>query len=196
MPASPFHSGFHLHQQHRHPQHQQANSEPPRFTFLMITRFTKVLLIAQTLRCIAFLVTSLPGPNYHCRPGAPDYAPPEGWFDVVARQDAFKGCGDLVFSSHTIFLMLCALVIQKYSTHTTFKRAVWALVAIFAMFCVAARKHCKFGHAHCIGFRHSPPNPHPPSFAHIRILPLNLNRRHSGYRGRLLHRAPHLDGPR
>lgn len=123
------------------PQSGDDSSRPLLFTFMMLTRFTKVVIIAQTLRCIAFLTTSLPGPNYHCRPGAPDYAPPDGWFEIFARQDAFKGCGDLVFSSHTIFLVLCALVIQKYSSNQRMKRTVWVLVGVFAMFCVAARKH-------------------------------------------------------
>lgn len=143
--TAPLLPAYHQHHghQHLHPR-QEEEEEMPQFTFLMLVRFTKVLVVTQTLRCIAFLSTSLPGPNYHCRPGAPDYLPPTGWFEIFARQDAFKGCGDLVFSSHTIFLVLCALVIHKYGKNQNLKRVIWALVGVFAMFCVAARKHCQF----------------------------------------------------
>jgi len=80
---------------------------------LMFTRFAGTLVLAQTLRIVCFLVTTLPGPNYHCRPNSPDYAPPKTLMDIFGRQDAFFGCGDLVFSSHTIFVVLCALVWHK-----------------------------------------------------------------------------------
>jgi len=58
----------------------------------------------------------LPGPNYHCRPHSPSYNPPHG-SQLWTRLDAFGGCGDLVFSSHTIFVVLCVLTVWKYSTH-------------------------------------------------------------------------------
>eukprot|EP00466_Bigelowiella_natans_P000118 jgi/Bigna1/45908/estExt_Genewise1.C_10076 len=108
---------------------------------LMFTRFAGTLVLAQTLRIVCFLVTTLPGPNYHCRPDSPDYAPPKTLMDIFGRQDAFFGCGDLVFSSHTIFVVLCALVWHKYCPFKWVRRVVWLLVFFFGLLVVAARKH-------------------------------------------------------
>mmetsp|Transcript_20041 Transcript_20041/g.40464 ORF Transcript_20041/g.40464 Transcript_20041/m.40464 type:complete len:324 (-) Transcript_20041:103-1074(-) len=108
---------------------------------LMFSRFAAILVLAQTLRIVCFLITTLPGPNYHCRPDSPDYAPPKTLWDIFGRQDAFFGCGDLVFSSHTIFVLLCALVWHKYCPFKWVRRIVWTLVFIFGLLVVAARKH-------------------------------------------------------
>lgn len=114
----------------------------PLYSTVMLVRFFAVCALAQVLRCISFLVTILPGPNYHCRPGSPDYAPPQGAYDIFFRQDAFFGCGDLVFSSHTIFVLLCALSLTKYTDWSAARiRAVWFAVAVFGMMVVSARKH-------------------------------------------------------
>jgi hypothetical protein len=111
------------------------------FTSIILTRFLGVCFLAQVLRCISFLVTALPGPNYHCRPQSPDYAPPQSLYDIFLRQDAFYGCGDLLFSSHTIFVLLCALTYTKYGPPSMFKKLVWALVFFFGCLVVSARKH-------------------------------------------------------
>lgn len=112
-----------------------------RFGVLMIGRFMTVLMMAQMLRCVCFLLTSLPGPNYHCRPGSPDYNPPTTIKDMLLRTDAFFGCGDLVFSSHTIFVTLCGLTWQKYCNIPAVKKLVWFLVGVFGLLVVSARKH-------------------------------------------------------
>jgi len=112
-----------------------------RFTVIVLARFMTVLMMCQILRCVCFLVTSLPGPNYHCRIGASDYNPPKVWTDFFLRTDAFFGCGDLVFSSHTIFVTLCGLTIQKYGQSPLAKKVIWCLVGVFAVLVVAARKH-------------------------------------------------------
>lgn len=108
---------------------------------LMLSRIAATLVLAQTLRIVCFLVTTLPGPNYHCRPNSPDYSPPKTLMDILARQDAFFGCGDLVFSSHTIFVVIFALVWHKYWPHKWVRRIIWVLVFIFGLLVVAARKH-------------------------------------------------------
>lgn len=111
------------------------------YTTLMLSRFIGVCVLAQSLRVITFLATSLPGPNYHCRPGSTEYNPPRTAYDIFLRQDAFTGCGDLVFSSHTIFVLLCALTYTKYSDNVWGKRFMWFMVLIFGFMVVAARKH-------------------------------------------------------
>jgi len=111
------------------------------FTGLMVTRFLGVCFFAQLLRCITFLITVLPGPNYHCRPLSPDYNPPKDAYDIFFRQDAFFGCGDLLFSSHTIFVLLCALTYTKYADPSLLKKFIWVLVFFFGCLVVSARKH-------------------------------------------------------
>jgi len=113
-----------------------------RFTTVMLARFLGVCVLAQTLRIMTFLVTTLPGPNYHCRPDAPDYNPPRGLYDIFTRHNPFTHCGDLVFSSHTIFVTLCALTWHKYAKIGTLEKIVmWCLVIFFGSLVVAARKH-------------------------------------------------------
>mmetsp|Transcript_4085 Transcript_4085/g.5874 ORF Transcript_4085/g.5874 Transcript_4085/m.5874 type:complete len:323 (+) Transcript_4085:149-1117(+) len=108
---------------------------------VMISRFSGTLVLAQTLRIVCFLVTTLPGPNYHCRPHSPEYSPPKTLMDIFGRQDAFFGCGDLVFSSHTIFVVLFALIWHKYCPFKWVRLIVWTLVFFFGLLVVAARKH-------------------------------------------------------
>jgi len=113
-----------------------------RFTTVMIARFLGVCVLAQTLRIITFLVTTLPGPNYHCRPDAPDYNPPRDLYDIFTRHDPFTHCGDLVFSSHTIFVTLCALTWHQYGRMLNWRKiTMWVVVVIFGGLVVAARKH-------------------------------------------------------
>jgi len=127
---------------HRRRPQPLSRKQPPRlYTSLMLVRFFRVLVLAQTLRIISFLVTSLPGPNYHCRPGSTRYSPPKGFSDMILRQDAFFGCGDLVFSSHTTFLVLCALTIHKYCSIAKAKVIAWVFVSCFCVLCISARKH-------------------------------------------------------
>ena len=112
-----------------------------RFTVLIIARFLGVCILAQTLRVLTFLLTVLPGPNYHCRPHSAEYNPPRNYKDILFVMDAFKGCGDLVFSSHTIFVLLCSLTLHKYTDHRWVRRIVWTIAFIFGFVVVAARKH-------------------------------------------------------
>jgi phosphatidylethanolamine phospholipase C len=114
----------------------------PHFYFtVMLARFGACLVLCQSLRIVCFLVTSLPGPNYHCRPGSPEYNPPQSLGDIFFRQDAFTGCGDLVFSSHTIFVTLCALMYYRYSPDHRGKNLIWVVVFFFGLLVIAARKH-------------------------------------------------------
>jgi len=113
-----------------------------RFATLIFARFLCVCALAQSLRIVSFLVTSLPGPNYHCHPNSPAYDPPKNLGEIFSRQDPFTHCGDLVFSSHTIFVVLCALTWNKYAILKLWQRvAMWCLVPIFGGLVVAAHKH-------------------------------------------------------
>jgi len=121
--------------------HQSSKKENRLYCVLMVSRFLCVCVLAQTLRIICFLVTTLPGPNYHCRPDSPDYNPPINVWDIMLRTEAFFSCGDLVFSSHTIFVMLCALTWYQYSGNKFIERFVFVLAFGFGCLVVSARKH-------------------------------------------------------
>jgi len=107
-----------------------------------VARFLGVCVLAQTLRIICFLVTTLPGPNYHCRPDSPNYDPPRGLWDIFTKLDPFHRCGDLVFSSHTIFMCLCALTLTQYARISVLSRVgLWCYVVFFTILAISARKH-------------------------------------------------------
>jgi len=118
-----------------------AGAHPPIYTVLALGRFFAVLVLAQAIRITCFLVTALPGPNYHCHPFSPHYDPPTTAWDILFRSDAFFSCGDLVFSSHTTFIVLCALAYQKYGRIPWLKKAFWATVLFFGGLVISAHKH-------------------------------------------------------
>jgi len=127
----------------------RAQSKPV-FTVIIIARFSMVLILAQALRVVTFIVTTLPGPSEQCRPDSPTYNPPRDLFEVFFGVSKFSlfgvGCGDLVFSSSMIIALLCALTIHHYAdpestVHTTIKRVMWILVALFGLAQIGARTH-------------------------------------------------------
>jgi len=117
------------------------NYERPKYLIIMAWRFVTVLSLAQCLRVITFLSTSLPGPNYHCRPGSKEYHPPTTLGEMLSRSDPFHGCGDLVFSSHTIFVLLFVLLYRKYGEGNFVKNFLVVLAVVFGCFVISARKH-------------------------------------------------------
>ena len=106
----------------------------PLYCIPIIRRLLMTLTCCQALRCISFLVTTLPGASRQCLYDIPEdmsreeliYGPahdrgnPHGWAppmtinDILWRIDATNGCGDLMFSSHTIFTMLFVCIIWRY----------------------------------------------------------------------------------
>lgn len=82
----------------------------------------------QILRIISFTVTQLPAPNYHCRLGkdtAVREMPKHWWGHVVVDvgRQATHGCGDLIFSSHTTFVLTGVLTFTEYGETLVIK--VW-----------------------------------------------------------------------
>ncbi len=118
-----------------------TGAHTPAYTVNMLARFFAVLVMSQAVRITCFLVTALPGPNYHCHPFSPHYDPPTTFLEVLFRSDAFFSCGDLVFSSHTTFIVLCALSYQKYGRMGWLKVAFWAVVGVFGLLVISAHKH-------------------------------------------------------
>lgn len=118
-----------------------AKSTEDRFVVVMATRYARVLVMAQSLRILSFLGTVLPSPNYHCATNSASYNPPQNVGEVFFRIDALTGCGDLIFSSHTIFVTLGGLLIHQYSQNKYLKALVWSMVVALGFLIVAARKH-------------------------------------------------------
>lgn len=107
-----------------------------------------MLMVAacQALRIISFTVTQLPGPNYHCRGGeatAVRDMPSAWWGHVVVDlgRQTTHGCGDLIFSSHTTFVLVGVLTFTEYGETLVLKIIAWIGVAIMGLCIIASRKH-------------------------------------------------------
>eukprot|EP00033_Pygsuia_biforma_P000638 GCRY01000753.1.p1 GENE.GCRY01000753.1~~GCRY01000753.1.p1 ORF type:complete len:285 (+),score=41.96 GCRY01000753.1:211-1065(+) len=114
----------------------------PYSSVLMFRRIFFVCFLAQCLRCATFIVTVLPSPNYHCRIGYADYNPPRDLHDILFK--VANGCGDLVFSGHTLMACILTLVAYEYGDHTAFtgiRKLVWMMLGIQAVLILSARKH-------------------------------------------------------
>jgi hypothetical protein len=125
-----------------HPPHGRPLYSVPILRRLMIT-----LTVCQILRCISFLCTALPGASRQCLyrvpedmtrdeilyGAAPDSGNPAGWgppvtlSDILWRVDATNGCGDLMFSSHTIFTMSFVCLIWRYFNWRLLR---WAMLSM------------------------------------------------------------------
>mmetsp|Transcript_8661 Transcript_8661/g.11462 ORF Transcript_8661/g.11462 Transcript_8661/m.11462 type:complete len:243 (-) Transcript_8661:965-1693(-) len=83
-----------------------------------------------------FCVTRCPKSLYNSGWNAPST-----WNDIIFRLDSTTGCGDLMFSSHTIFTMVFVCVIFKYFNWTFMKRVMIFLQITIVPFIVASHKH-------------------------------------------------------
>ncbi|KAK2077402.1 hypothetical protein QBZ16_004247 [Prototheca wickerhamii] len=116
------------------------------YTAVLYARLLVVLSICQCLRIISFTVTQLPAPNYHCRLGEPTAVlpMPEHWWQHViinVGRQATHGCGDLIFSSHTTFVLVGCLTFTEYGSRVVLKVIGWIGVAAMSLCIVASRKH-------------------------------------------------------
>ena len=112
------------------------------YTLIMLTRFACTGVLAQCLRIITFLVTTLPGPSAHCRPDSPYYNPPTTLSDILFHRTSFmNGCGDLVFSSHCLLVVLCSLTYSHYGRSHLIKALLWSATFLHGITLVASREH-------------------------------------------------------
>jgi hypothetical protein len=103
-------------------------------------------VLCQVLRIVSFMSTWLPGPAPHCRAGVPTdkLAPPDhwwGWIAVDVVRQSSMSCGDLVFSSHLIFVLGLTLVYTIWGSWKALKAAAWAAAAAISLLIIASRKH-------------------------------------------------------
>ena len=128
----------------------------PLYTVPIVRRWLVTLSCLQTLRCISFLITTLPGASRQCLYNIPEsmsrdemiygaahdrgnpsgWSPPESLYDILWRIDATNGCGDLMFSSHTIFTMLFVCIMWHYFNWGILK---WSMLTM--QVCAGFLKH-------------------------------------------------------
>ncbi|OQR96867.1 hypothetical protein THRCLA_07145 [Thraustotheca clavata] len=132
----------------------------PLFLAIIVKRFLFHTAICLMLRCISFLVTALPGAAPHCRPlynqtcldsnpvnslecviPNPDFQPPTTTSYFFFHIDALNGCGDLMFSSHTMYTMSFILTLYKYWKSIPLLIFMLCVQIAIAFCIVAARKH-------------------------------------------------------
>ena len=103
-------------------------------------------VLCQALRIASFMATWLPAPAPHCRAGVPTekLAPPQHWWGWVAvdvvRQSSMS-CGDLIFSSHLIYVLGLTLIYTIWGAWKVVKAAAWAAAAAISLLIIASRKH-------------------------------------------------------
>eukprot|EP00890_Picochlorum_soloecismus_P005907 jgi/Picsp_1/6317/NSC_03666-R1_inositol phosphorylceramide synthase 1 len=116
------------------------------FTYLPELGLERAWIMCQFLRIISFTVTQLPAPNYHCRAGEETAVldMPDSWHGHVVvdvGRQATHGCGDLIFSSHTTFVLVGVLTFTEYGEKLFLKIIAWCGVAMMSLCIVASRKH-------------------------------------------------------
>ena len=107
------------------------------------------MTLCTMTRCICFLSTGLPGPAPHCLPNSMEYNPPITTYDILLRKNILKGCGDLIFSSHTSLSMIFVLAMHTYlKLYISWKKYLiviygiyWPLLFLQVLFIIASRKH-------------------------------------------------------
>lgn len=52
-----------------------------------------------------------------------------------------KSCGDLIFSSHTTFILTGTLAYHEYGASRAMKAVGWAAAGVLSLLIIASRKH-------------------------------------------------------
>lgn len=116
------------------------------YTVVLWHRCLTTLVVCQCLRIVSFMVTQLPGPNYHCREGSKmaSLPTPESVSEVILINFPYGviyGCGDLIFSSHMIFTLVFVRTYHKYGSKWWIKQLAWIVAVVLSLLIVASRKH-------------------------------------------------------
>lgn len=116
------------------------------YTVVLYTRTLIVLVTCQVLRVMSFSMTRLPGPAHHCRAGqasAMRVMPKHWWGHLIFdfKRGVLFSCGDLIFSSHTTFLLCGTLAYHEYGSFRLVKICIWVTVAVLCVLIIASRKH-------------------------------------------------------
>eukprot|EP01086_Lenisia_limosa_P009286 TRINITY_DN3259_c0_g1_i3.p1 TRINITY_DN3259_c0_g1~~TRINITY_DN3259_c0_g1_i3.p1 ORF type:complete len:338 (-),score=8.63 TRINITY_DN3259_c0_g1_i3:116-1129(-) len=93
--------------------------------------------VMSLLRALTVVVTSLPDPNPLCQDVDRTM---RHVFQPINPFDS-QTCGDLIFSGHTVALILAGFIWQDYTRHRGIHVVVWALVWTAVLSLLAARFH-------------------------------------------------------
>lgn len=105
----------------------------------LISAWLRCMTILNVLRISSFLVTQLPGPAEHCRPGSTTYNPPTTIFE---RANFQTGCGDLLFSGHTMLLCTCMMLLTEvFRSRRVLCALLWVYFGAFCVLVLSFRKH-------------------------------------------------------
>jgi len=92
-------------------------------------------------RCASFLSTGLPSPANHCHPGAQYYDPPRELSEIFFKFSTTMGCGDLIFSGHSLHSTTTVLIFTKYVRSVPARVLWWMCLVSMYLLIIAARKH-------------------------------------------------------
>lgn len=116
------------------------------YSALLWVRVLMCLVICQFLRMSSFMVTQLPGPNYHCHEGqaTATLPPPRSVKEILLLNFPYGviyGCGDLIFSSHMTFALTFFHAYNKYGTRAWIKALAFLTMVALSLLIIASHKH-------------------------------------------------------
>ena len=136
----------------------------PIHAVFVLKRYFQTIMILQTLRILSFMFTLLPGSSVQClytpteaqlagpasdfvsgvadpAGNPPEWEPPTTLYDILFRIDPATGCGDLMFSSHTVFATLCVMLVWDYFPWRASKLYMAVCITFLIPLTLASRKH-------------------------------------------------------
>jgi len=120
-----------------------CSSRPSITSTGMLSRFMAVLVLAQSLRILTFVMTDLPGPSPRCKPDHELFNQPQSLSDILWRSWSgmfSHGCGELVFSSRVLLVVLCLLTVSRYGRRRRLTIYFGVLATIYSMLMISARR--------------------------------------------------------
>lgn len=111
---------------------------PRLYAVVVLHRALLVNSVAIGLRIVTFMSTILPAPALHCREA---FDPPRTIADIFLSLTPSTGCGDLNFSSHMMYGLVCALATSRYCTVKHSGMVAWGLVGSLGLFILMQRDH-------------------------------------------------------
>lgn len=116
------------------------------YSIVLYKRLLVHLVCCQALRIASFMSTILPGPAHHCRASESSSRRswPQHWWQhliVDVQRQSGHSCGDLIFSSHTTFILSFVLAYHYYGRRTAAKVCAWLLASVLSVLIICSRKH-------------------------------------------------------
>eukprot|EP01117_Protostelium_nocturnum_P002985 TRINITY_DN13916_c0_g1_i1.p1 TRINITY_DN13916_c0_g1~~TRINITY_DN13916_c0_g1_i1.p1 ORF type:complete len:342 (-),score=81.55 TRINITY_DN13916_c0_g1_i1:110-1135(-) len=109
--------------------------------FRLFTRLLFMFSFLYLCRCASFLSTGLPSPAAHCQKGHEFYDPPKDISEILLKFSTTMGCGDLIFSGHSLHSTTAVLMFTSYVRSFTARVLWWFCLITMYLLIIAARKH-------------------------------------------------------